>query len=421
MSPTPESRQNFYRGTARNAYNIATNDSKGSQLSTSFQYEIVNSDSLKNAVKLFPHLVMVGSDEVLPGLELEKFPNSKAEEDIALSNMSYIGISKVRVTLSPDIENAVLDDCRNFRREKYQSEQQKTASDVYISDRRLVCSFHNGWTAINKDGFNHFISLAKGADNQYINDGLFAVDSVFMHPLSCLVFQLDFIVKIPLDASREETKNVTLSWRPYFMDAKMLGNTARIDKNMFLGPGKTLNFVKLFEMQGKNERTLINFQCDINLRDVTEYEVPHFKNETRAENKQRGRDTLELMQLKEEYELRIKEQQRVIEMHEAYKDAQDEKVFDRGKGSMVMEESRKFDNERSDPHLSVFSKKQYVQHQAVLDPSIQNEIHQLRRKFLFGNFLIVTVNNVLKNTEQMKKSYAQPQSLKHDGYYPGGR
>ena len=108
---------------------------------------------MKPTLKLFPHLVIAGCDETLPGIEEESLPNAKIEQDINLVQMSNIGITAVKITFSTDIQNAVLEDCRNFRKDKYQGELNPNASDVYIAERKLICAFHNGWNAVNRDGF----------------------------------------------------------------------------------------------------------------------------------------------------------------------------------------------------------------------------------------------------------------------------
>lgn len=137
---------------------------------------------------MLPHLVIAGSDELLPGVENDSLPNSKIESDIHIVQSFNVGLTQVRVTFSSDIQNAVLEDCRQFRKDKYQGEVNPSASDVYISERKLVCAFHNGWHAINRDAFNHSMNLSGAGNNQFVYDGLFAVDNVFVHPLTCLVF-----------------------------------------------------------------------------------------------------------------------------------------------------------------------------------------------------------------------------------------
>ena len=136
----PQRGYTFYKGTARNAMVSRDSIPKGSQTSAMIDLEIDRFDSLKNASNLLPSTVIVGCDEILPGVKEEVLPNKFGAYEINLLEMRELYIERVKLEISPDIHRAILDDCRRFRMEKYEGAKGKVA-DVYVQevkDRKSV-------------------------------------------------------------------------------------------------------------------------------------------------------------------------------------------------------------------------------------------------------------------------------------------
>ena len=258
---------NFFKGTARNAITSKDSQPKGNATSVTIDFEIMKAEALLGVTNLIPSSVVVGCDEPVPGLRDNFLPNTKTPADINLVEMKDLYIERVAIDLSPDIQRAVKEDCRRFRAEKYEAMKGRVA-DVYVQEVKLFVYFHNGWTAVNREGYRNYIVMRRVNDENYEYNGTFPVYDVFIHELSCLIFQVEFTVKIPLENSIEESMKVVLGWKPIFIDKEQIGRTTTIDKDMTLGPGKTLNFETLFELPGKTTDTRAKLRLDLNLTSV---------------------------------------------------------------------------------------------------------------------------------------------------------
>lgn len=182
----------FHKGTARNAMVSRESIPKGSQTSSTIELEIDRFESLKNASNLLPSTVMVGSDEIVPGIREETLPPKLGINEINLLEMRELYIERVKLEISPDIYRAVLEDCRRFRMEKYEGAKGKVA-DVYVQEVKLFTYYHNGWTAVNREGSKNYIVLSRTNNETYHFAGIFPVLDVFNHRLSCLVMQIEIL------------------------------------------------------------------------------------------------------------------------------------------------------------------------------------------------------------------------------------
>lgn len=63
--------------------------------------------------------------------------------------------------------------------------------DVYVQEVRLYSYFHNGWTAVNREGFGNYTVLRRINDDHYEFNGTFSVADTFTHDLACLIVQLE--------------------------------------------------------------------------------------------------------------------------------------------------------------------------------------------------------------------------------------
>ena len=109
----------FNKGTARNAMASKDISNKTNVSGVTMDFEILVEQNLLNASNLLPSTVMVGSDELLPGLKSERLPNSIQAGDISLLPTKELFIERVSLNLSSDILAAVREDCKRFRSEKY--------------------------------------------------------------------------------------------------------------------------------------------------------------------------------------------------------------------------------------------------------------------------------------------------------------
>lgn len=257
----------FFKGTARNAITTKDPQPKGAPSNVSMEFEIVRADALMNVANLMPSSVLVGCDEILPGLKEEKLPNSKIPIQIDGVEVRELYIERVNLELSPDIQRAAKEECRRLRTAKYENIKSKVA-DVYVQEVKLFIYYHNGWTAVNREGFNNYISLRRIGENSYEYTGTFPLYDVFPHDLSCLVMQIELNVKVPLENSIEESQKIVLGWKTVFIDSTMMGKTLPQDKDLRLGPGKTLNGEALLELPGKTPDTHAKLRFDLNLTNI---------------------------------------------------------------------------------------------------------------------------------------------------------
>lgn len=63
--------------------------------------------------------------------------------------------------------------------------------DVYLQEVRLYSYFHNGWTAVNREGFGNYTVLRRINDDHYEFNGTFSVADSFIHDFACLIVQLE--------------------------------------------------------------------------------------------------------------------------------------------------------------------------------------------------------------------------------------
>lgn len=103
-------------------------------------------------------------------------------------------------------------------------------------------------------------------------------------------------------------KKITLAWRPFFINSGMVGRVERVNCDMFLGPGSTFSFDKIFDMKNKIEGTLINLTCDLDLRDVMDYKLPQYRsNIANLPNRIEGKEMVEFMQKENDLRRQIAE------------------------------------------------------------------------------------------------------------------
>ena len=138
-------------------------------------------------------------------------------------------------------------------------------AEVYVQEVKLFAFYHNGWTAVNKEGVRNYTVLRKVNEDKYEFSGTFPVYDVFIHDFACLVVQVELSMKIPLENSIEESMKVVLGWKPVFLDQDMLGQTKQMTRELNLGPGKSLNLETLFELPGKTRDTKATLLFDVNL------------------------------------------------------------------------------------------------------------------------------------------------------------
>lgn len=114
----PDKAYSFSKGTARTAIASRETESRGGSTGA-MQFEIARSDNLLEVSNLFPTSVIVGNDEVVPGILRDHLPKDIAQTDISMVDTRDIFIEQVLVELSPDILRSVKEDCRQFRLRKY--------------------------------------------------------------------------------------------------------------------------------------------------------------------------------------------------------------------------------------------------------------------------------------------------------------
>lgn len=260
-----EKSKNFFSGTARNVYNLSTSESKGSALKTSLSFEIREEAAILPLGRLAPPLIIVGSDEEVPGVMEGRLPNSVEEKAIRLNPSTTLYLENIKIVMTQDIENAILEDCRKFRTDKFGEETAKSSSDVYISERRLVCAFHNGMTAISDNTFLNSCNLTMKEPTELVHPGSFSVSNVFVDSNTCLVLQLDIVVRIPFGVTGEESKTVTVGWVPFFLEEDMAGQITSLQTDLLTGPAKSLSMKTVFELKQKNESTALFLTAGLNL------------------------------------------------------------------------------------------------------------------------------------------------------------
>lgn len=115
--PKTDKTYTFSKGTARNAIALRETEVRGSSVGT-ISFEILRADNLLNAYHLFPSAVLVGQEEILPGVEGDHLPSTNKSE-INLIDTRDLYIERAEAEVSSDILVAVKEDCRRFRAEKY--------------------------------------------------------------------------------------------------------------------------------------------------------------------------------------------------------------------------------------------------------------------------------------------------------------
>jgi hypothetical protein len=119
MGVKPHKQVQFYKGTARHAVSSSETDSKGVPIPTVMELEIQKMDGLAPIVSLIPSSVLVGCDEEVPGCAQNKIPNTRETANLSTVTMRDLFLEKIHLSLSPDIQKAIKDDCRKFRTNKY--------------------------------------------------------------------------------------------------------------------------------------------------------------------------------------------------------------------------------------------------------------------------------------------------------------
>lgn len=114
----PDKAYPFFKGTARTAIASRDSESRGATAGN-MQFEIARSENVLEVANLFPSSVIVGHDEVVPGIHHEHLPNTPNSSGISIVETRDIYIEQVVVTLSPDVLRSVKEDCRQFRLRKY--------------------------------------------------------------------------------------------------------------------------------------------------------------------------------------------------------------------------------------------------------------------------------------------------------------
>lgn len=419
----PQKKRSFFQGTARSAYNLNTSDTRTSQLKTTLDYEIKEDSGIIPLAKLMPNLLIVGSDEEIPGVLNDRFINSIEDLQVDLVRTTLLYLEGVKLVITEDIETAILDDCRKFRLDKFGNETAGNASDVYISKRKLSCVFHNGLTAINQNGWNHSIDLVGRERTEYVNNGSFALTNVFIHDKTCIIFQVDFTINIPYGHAGEEVKEVCVGWAPFFLQDGMKGSINQVSTDFITGPGKSLSMRNLFELKHRRESTMLFLSGNLNMTEIMSKPEPSSFVDDRNSGKD-SRANLEMMQKLREKERLLAELQRERDMYRTYAETTKEKLRDFENNSNLLSvdaESRlrpitPIKEFIPKPSYLPISESQYPSHldkQTIIykeDEKLKNEINDMKQM----------IKDLYQTTKDIKENnFSRDVSPQQN--FPGGR
>lgn len=263
-----KTRVNLKRGSA----NILLNpkSSIAENTATTVAIELVSCPDLLKIRHLLPESTLCGFDEIIPGLQGRRLPNTTEPAIQLMIEPSYrFFFSGIQILIPQATEKEILRIAQRFKEKKYEKQAENlTFNDLVIHERRLVVIFHNGWTAVNSRGVsNYSLLIEAGAKDMGLSknnepliytsleySGIMEVDNIFPDEYGLFIFQLEYLITFTTPTRNKDSLKLILGWLPYiFTEENFQQAQISIQEDLMRGPGKNFNNERIAELTTLNE------------------------------------------------------------------------------------------------------------------------------------------------------------------------
>jgi hypothetical protein len=219
-------------------------------------YNYYEFNPLQNINFLLPDYIILSEGEVLPGLmncvigPKHNFIDTVHFETVYIKNIIF--------SISPKLEQRIIDFATKFRNEKYRinTNSYNKHNNVYIKERKLKCGVHNTWCFINTNGLENSVTLTK-KDNSLNYQGVLTVDHFFVEESLCgFILELDYVVTIPVVQNQKEETLVLPIGYSIFIPEKIDDSDQIKRTNFITGPSETIYGEKLWYSPDVSDRLI---------------------------------------------------------------------------------------------------------------------------------------------------------------------
>ena len=219
-------------------------------------YTYYDFSPLKDINFLLPDYIILSEGEILPGL-LNCVIGPK-HNFVDLVQFETVYIKNIMISISPKLEQKIIDFATKFRDEKYKINYNtyNQYNSVYIKERKLKCGVHNTWCFINTNGLENSVTLTK-KDNSLNYFGVLTVDHFFVQESLCgFILELDYVVTIPIIANqKEENLNLPIGYSIFIPEG--IDQSDQIKRTNFItGPSETIYGEKLWFSPDVSDRLI---------------------------------------------------------------------------------------------------------------------------------------------------------------------
>lgn len=265
----------IYEGTPRILSAFASQP-KLSKCSASLEYSVASFPALGALTHLMPHMLLFSSDDQIPGLLDGFLPHSPSNvPKIELEKSFVVFAENISVKVPRGLLKEVLDAINEHQRELLAGTNSSPLngapggaspsfdirgsgfSQANFKELRLVCFYHNGFTATNKKQYGNYVILLDET-NEYTDFkfiGNIGIDNVFNHDSAYFVAQLEAVFSIGLGHNQFREEKVALGWAPLALPS--IQNASRslfpLEEMMIVGPGVSVAGDRLFESLSRDE------------------------------------------------------------------------------------------------------------------------------------------------------------------------
>ncbi|XP_052081503.1 nephrocystin-4-like isoform X3 [Mytilus californianus] len=126
------------------------------------QCTIATHKAMLYAMSVMPENVIVGNNDVIPGLQDGNTPGKDRMKKAKLHRQVIATIEALNIHLPPSVEKFEDELCALLSEDRRHRENRQTGTNVSIVERRLLIGVHNGWCYLSKPELHHLDVWSEG-------------------------------------------------------------------------------------------------------------------------------------------------------------------------------------------------------------------------------------------------------------------